>query len=94
MPTWVAIIIASNFVIGWSVFLYARKLARDDGLKNDEIPHWFGGFQNLYTVAAILKKHSEAGNSWASRAYWLHCLGSAIGPVFIVALAVLQFWPR
>lgn len=94
MPTWVAIIISLNFIIGWGVFLYTRKLARDDGSKDDEIPHWFGGIQNWYTVPAILKKHSKAGDSWAGRAYWIYCLGSASVPVLIVVLAARQFWPR
>lgn len=94
MPTWVAIIIALNFVIGWGVFFYARTLARDDGPENDEIPHWFGGIQNLYTVPAILKKHSKAGDSWAGRAYWAYCLLSAIPPILMVALFAQQFWPH
>jgi hypothetical protein len=94
MPVWVKILLAITFVACWGPFIYARKLAREDGKTDGAIPLWFGGIQSYYLVTSVLKKHSEEGDRWARRAYWVYCIGLAVVPTLIVALGVQQFWSR
>ncbi len=94
MPTWIAVLVAISLVTSWGPFLYARKLAREDEKTVGAKPLWFGGALNYHLVTSVLKEHSQEGNRWARRAYWVYCLGSAIGPGLIAALFAQQFWSR
>lgn len=94
MPTWIAVLVAISLVTGRGPFVYARKLAREDGKINGAEPLWFGGTLNYHLVTSILKKHSQEGDRWARRAYCVYCLGSAIVPALIAALLVKYFWSR
>ncbi len=94
MPSWILILVAISLTCSWCTFLYARKLAREDGKTDGAKPVWFGGILNYHLVASVLKEHSQRGDRWARRAYLLYNLGSAIIPVLIAALFIHQFWSR
>lgn len=82
MPWLMAFVIVTSYICSVVPHLYARKIAKEDGLPDK--PTWFGGLRNLSVVPGILKKRSQQGDKWAARAHLLYWVGTAIVPIFVV----------
>lgn len=93
MPWWVVVVLVISAACTGLPYLYARKIATEDG-SADGKPIWFGGIANIYLVTRLLGERSKQGDKWAGRARFFYCVGTAMLPALIAGLAVHDFWLR
>lgn len=93
MHQWIMVVLVVSMVCGYTIYFYARKIAREDGL-DDQKPTWFGGWRNVSKINTILKQRAEKGDALAARMRVLHIASTAFIPLFILAMFIRDLWLR
>lgn len=93
MHQWIVVVLVVSMVCGYTIYFYARKIAKEDGL-DDQKPTWFGGWRNVSKINTILKQRAQKGDQLAARIRMLHIVSNASIPLLIIGMAVRNVLTR